>query len=113
MTAQPKTASEQEPELPPLPPVRAKLNQPKRALVAAAELVVAAGLVWLAFWLWPMSVATITTVFEDGRPPLVSHRYFGHWMSLSVLSGTVAAVLVVDAVRQLVLASRARPKHRA
>nr|WP_232327939.1 hypothetical protein [Kibdelosporangium sp. MJ126-NF4]CEL15006.1 hypothetical protein [Kibdelosporangium sp. MJ126-NF4]CTQ93398.1 hypothetical protein [Kibdelosporangium sp. MJ126-NF4] len=113
MTAQPKAAPEQEPELPPLPPVRAKLNQPKRALVAAVELLVAAGLVWLAFWLWPKGIATIVTVLDDDRPPLVSHRYFGHWMSLAVLSGTVAAVLLVDALRQLTLAARARPKHRA
>lgn len=111
MTAQPKAAPEQEPELPPLPPVRAKLNQPKRGLAAAAELLVAAGLVWLAFWLWPKGVATITTVLDD-RPPLVSHRYFGHWMSLAILCGTVAAVLLVDTVRQSVLAARARPKNR-
>ncbi|WP_260479109.1 hypothetical protein [Kibdelosporangium aridum] len=112
MTAQPKTAPEQEPELPALPPVRAKLNQPKRALVAAAEVLVAAGLIWLAFYLWPKGVATITTVLDDGRT-LVSHRYYGHWMSLAIFSGTVAGVLVVDAIRQLVLAARARPKHKA
>jgi hypothetical protein len=112
VTAQPNTAAAQEPEFPELPPVRAKLNQPKRALVAAAELLVAAALIWLAFWLWPNGMATITTVLEDGRT-LVSHRYYGHWMSLSILSGTVAGVLVVDAIRQLTLAARARPKHRA
>ncbi|CAM3638495.1 hypothetical protein KIPE111705_18240 [Kibdelosporangium persicum] len=113
MTAQPKAAPEQEPELPDLPPVRAKLNQPKRALVAAAEVLVAAGLIWLAFWLWPKAITTITTTFDDGRPALVSHRYYGSWMSLAILSGTVAGVLLVDAIRQLMLAARSRPKHRA
>lgn len=111
MTAQPKTAEAQEPELPALPPVRAKLNQPKRAFVALAEVVVAAALIWLAFWLWPKGVVTISTVLEEGRPPYVSHRYYGHWMALAIFSGTVAGVLLVDAVRQLLLAARARPKH--
>ncbi|MBP2322331.1 hypothetical protein JOF56_002716 [Kibdelosporangium banguiense] len=111
MTAQPKTAEAQEPELPALPPVRAKLNQPRRAFVALAEVLVAAALIWLAFWLWPHAIAPISTVLADGRPPYVSHRYYGNWMALSILSGTVAGVLVVDAVRQLMLAARARPKH--
>ena len=111
MTAQPKAAEAQEPELPAPPPVRAKLNQPRRAIVAAAEVLAAAALVWLAFWLWPKGIATITTVLDEGRPPYVSHRYYGHWMSMAIFCGTVAGVLLLDAVRQLVLASRARPKH--
>lgn len=111
MTAQPKTAEAQEPEHPALPPVRAKLNQPRRAFVAVAEVLVAAGLIWLAFWLWPNGIATITTVLDDSRPPYVSHRYSGSWMALAILAGTVAGVLLVDAARQLTLAARARPKH--
>jgi hypothetical protein len=110
VTAPPETAATQEPEFPALPPVRARLNQPRRALVALAEVVVAAALVWLAFWLWPKGIATISTVLDQNRPPYVSHRYYGSWMSLAVLSGTVAAVLLVDAVRQVVLAARARPR---
>lgn len=108
MTAQPETA--QEPELPALPPVRARLNQPRRGFVAAAEVLVAAGLIWLAFLLWPQGIATISQVLDDGRPPYVSHRYFGNWMTLSIFCGIIAAVLVLDAVRQLVLATRARPR---
>lgn len=110
MTTQPETAPAQEPEISALPPVRARLNQPRRALVAVAELAVGAALVWLAFWLWPKGITTITQVLDNNRPPLVSHRYYGHWLSLAVLSGTVAAVLLVDAMRQLVLAARARPR---
>lgn len=111
MTAQPKAAEAQEPELPALPPVRAKLNQPRRAFVALAEVVLAAGLIGLALWLWPKAIATISTVLDEGRPPYVSHRYYGNWMALAILCGTVAGVLLVDAVRQLMLAARARPKH--
>jgi hypothetical protein len=113
VTARPETAtSQEEPELPALPPVRAQLNQPRRALVALGELAVAAVLVWLAFWLWPKGIATVTQVIADDRPPLISHRYYGHWLALSVLSATVAALLLLDAARQSVLAARARPKHR-
>jgi hypothetical protein len=111
VTAQPKTAEAQEPELPALPPVRAKLNQPRRAFVALAEVIVAAGLIGLAFWLWPNAIAPISTVLDESRPPYVSHRYYGNYMALAILSGTVAGVLLVDAVRQLTLAARARPKH--
>jgi hypothetical protein len=108
VTAQPETT--QEPELPALPPVRARLNQPRRAFIGLAELVVAGLLVWLAFWLWSKAGVTVTQVVDDGRPPYVSHRFYGHWMSLSVLSGMVAAVLVLDALRQFALAFQARPK---
>jgi hypothetical protein len=110
VTAPPETTSAQEPELPALPAARAGLNQPRRALVAVAELVIGVGLVGLAFWLWPKGIATISTVLDDNRPPYVSHRYYGNWMALAVLSGTVAAVLMVDALRQFVLAARARPR---
>jgi len=69
-------------------------------------------LVWLAFWLWSKAPVTMVQVLDDGRPPYVSHRYFGHWMSLSILSGTVAAVLVLDALRQFVLAARGPPTRK-
>jgi len=108
VTAQPEIT--QEPELPALPPVRARLNQPRRAFIGVAEVVAAGLLVWLAFWLWSKAGVTVVQTLDDGRPPYVSHRYFGHWMSLSILSGTVAAVLVLDALRQFVLAARARPR---
>ena len=110
MTAPPETDSAQEPELPALPAARARLNQPRRALVAVAEVVVCVGLVGLAFWLWPKGIATISTVLDQNRPPYVSHRYYGNWMSLAIFSGTVAAILLVDALRQSVLAARARPR---
>jgi hypothetical protein len=78
-------------------------------LVALLELLVAGGAVWAAFWAWPRGVATITLALDDGTK-LVSTRYFGNWMGLSILLGTIAALLVLDAVRQVVLAVRVRPR---
>jgi hypothetical protein len=110
VTAQPDTAPAQEPELPGLPASRARLNQPHRAIVAAVEVVAAVGLVLLALWLWPKASVTITQILDDSRPPYVSRRYYGNWMAMAILSNTVAGLLVLDAIRQLVLALRARPK---
>ena len=87
------------------------LNKPWRALVALAELVVAGVAVWFAFDFWPRGVAKIVEHYPDDIV-LESTRYVGSWMALAILLGTVAAVLVVDAVRQVVLAARARPKRK-
>jgi hypothetical protein len=91
---------------PPLPP---GLNKPWRALVALVELVVAGGAIWVAYQCWPRGVATVTLALDDGTT-LVSTRYFGNWMALAVLLGTVAALLVLEAVRQSLLAIRANPR---
>jgi hypothetical protein len=86
------------------------LNKPWRAYVALAELVVAGVAVWFAFDFWPRGIARIVERYPDGIV-LESTRFIGSWMALAILLGTVAAVLVVDAVRQVALAVRARPKH--
>jgi hypothetical protein len=88
-----------------------RLNKPMRAVVAAVELLVAAGLVWLAFWMWPHGIATITDTASDGAV-LKSTKYFGNWLAGSIGVGMVAALLVVDAIRQLVLGLRTRPQRR-
>lgn len=94
------------------PPTEAgRLNEPWRAYVALAELVVAGVAVWFAFDLWPRGIAKIVEHYPDGIV-LESTRWVGSWMALAILLGTVAAVLVIDAGRQVVLAVRARPKHR-
>jgi hypothetical protein len=94
----------------PPPTEPGRLNKPRRALVALAELVVAAVAVWFAFDVWPRGIAKIVEHYPDGIV-LESTRWVGSWMALAILLGTVAAVLVVDAFRQIVLAVRARPKH--
>ena len=101
----------EETTVPEAPPVeRRGLNQPWRGLVALGELVAAALVLWAAFWCWSKSDNTIVLVLGDGTR-LVSTRSLGYWMAASIGLGTVSGVLVVDAVRQIVLAVRARPLH--
>lgn len=101
----------EEPLFPDAPPVeRRGLNQPWRGLVALAELVVAALVLWAAFWCWDRADNTITLVLGDGTE-LKSVRTVGHWMAAGIALGTVSGVLVLDAVRQVVLAVRARPRR--
>lgn len=104
------TAATEELVAPP-PTEQGRLNKPWRALVALAELVVAGVAVWFAFVLWPHGVATIVERLSNGMV-LESTRWVGSYMAGAIGLGTLAALLVVDAVRQLVLALRARPKRR-
>jgi hypothetical protein len=86
-----------------------KLHRPWRALVALAEVIVAAVAVWFAFQLWDLGVKTLTVNLSDGVV-LTSTRYVGSWMAGAIGLGLLAALLVVDAVRELLLA--VRTKHR-
>jgi hypothetical protein len=95
-----------------VPPRRGRLNQPWRALIALAELVVAGAALWAAYWCWPRGIATITLQLDNGTQ-LVSHRYFGDWLALAIALGTIAALLALDALRQVVLAVKARPRRAA
>ena len=88
-----------------------RLNQPVRAVVALVEVLVAAALVWLAVQMWPQGIARITDHANDGTV-LISSRYFGNWAAGAIAVGTIAVLLVLDALRQLVLALRARPKRK-
>ncbi|WP_020662933.1 hypothetical protein [Amycolatopsis benzoatilytica] len=90
---------------------RTKLNQPWRAFVALGEVVVAALALWVAFVLWDAGVVTVVTKALDGAE-LVSHRYFGGHLAGALGLGTLSAVLVVDAIRQLLLAVRARHRKK-
>lgn len=94
----------------PPPTEPGRLHRPFRAVVAVAEVLVAAALVVAAFWAWPRGFATIVTVTGDGVE-LTSERIRGNWLSAAIGFGTLAALLLVDAVRQVVLAVRARPKR--
>ncbi len=101
-------AAEELAALPPTEPPR--LHRPVRAVVALVELLAAGAAVWGAFWAWPHGFATITTVLSDGTA-LDSQRTYGNWLAAAIGFGTLAALLVVDAVRQVLLAVRARPKR--
>ena len=96
-----------EPHAPP-PARRRGLHQPWRGLVALGEVVAAALVLWAAFWCWDRANDTITLVLGDGTV-LRSTRSLGHWMAAAIALGTISGVLVLDALRQVVLAVRARP----
>jgi hypothetical protein len=83
------------------------LHRPARAFVAVGEVVFAAVAVWLAFICWPDGILRITTTLTDGTQ-LTSTRYVGSWIAGAIGLGLLAALLLVDAVRQLLLAVRAR-----
>jgi hypothetical protein len=92
------------PETPP-----AKLHRPWRALIAAVEVILAAVAIWLAFEFWDLGVKTLTVNLTDGTV-LTSTRYLGSWIAGAIGLGMLAALLLVDAVREVLLAVRA--KHR-
>jgi hypothetical protein len=94
----------------PPPAEPGRLNKPWRALVALVELVLAAVAVWFAFDLWPRGVAKIVERYPDDIV-LESSRWVGSWMATAIVLGTVATLLVLDAVRQVLLAVRARPRR--
>jgi hypothetical protein len=93
-------------------PGSARLHRPWRAVVAVVELVAAAVAVWLAFVLWDAGTSYITITLSDGST-LTSQHLAGNHVAGAIGLGTLAALLFVDAVRQLLLAVRARHrKHR-
>lgn len=85
------------------------LHRPWRALVALVEVVLAAVAIWFAFPVWHIGVKTLTVHLSDGTV-LTSTRYVGSWMAAAIGLGLLSALLLVDAVRELLLAIRA--KHR-
>ncbi|WP_143532688.1 hypothetical protein [Saccharothrix sp. ALI-22-I] len=95
-----ETETEPEPGMP-------TLHQPKRALIAAGEVVLVVLLVPVAVWCWNRGVLHYSYPVPD-QPPLESTRFKGNWIGASVGLVTVAGVLLLDAVRQTLLAVRTR-----
>lgn len=85
-----------------------RLHQPWRFAVAAGEAVVAALAVVFALVLWRQGVTHMVTPLGGGRPPLVSTIFYGNWMSYAIALVTVAAFLVLDGIREVLLAARTR-----
>ena len=101
----------EEAEAPQVPNIEPRgLNQPWRGLVALGEVVAATLVLWAAFWCWSKADHTITLVLGNGSKIELTRSY-GHWMAAAIGLGTVSGVLVLDALRQTVLAIRARPKR--
>lgn len=94
----------------PPPTEPGSLNKPVRGIVALVELLLAGVALWFAFDLWPRGVAPIVERLPNGLV-LESTRWVGSWMAGAIGLGTVAALLVLDAIRQAILAVRARPKR--
>lgn len=103
-----------EPELdgaPADPAPAAGANQPWRAGLALGELVGAVLLVLLARWCWHRSVLPIPLPAPGGGTDVVT-RVYGNWVAVALALVGVAALLLVDVVRELVLALRAPRRHR-
>lgn len=93
-------------------PPHARLEQPWRFAVAAGEVILAVGAVVVGILLWGRGVTTMVTPLGNGRPPLVSTIYYGNWMAAGIGLVAVATLLVLDAIREVVLAARARGRRR-
>jgi hypothetical protein len=94
------------------PDVAPALNQPWRAWLALGEVVLAAVAVLVGIWCWHRGIVPIVTPTGNGTPPLVSVVFYGNWMSGAIGLCTVAALLVLDALREIVLAVRTRRRRR-
>lgn len=99
-TVETETVPEPEPDTP-------TLHQPGRALIAIGEVVLIALLVPAAVWCWNRGVVHYSYPVPD-HPPLESTRFKGNWIGASVALVTVAGVLLLDALRQTLLAVRTR-----
>ncbi|MBB5154645.1 hypothetical protein [Saccharopolyspora phatthalungensis] len=85
----------------------AGLHQPWRAAVAGIELVVAVALVLAAWWAWRHGTVTIYLPGPHGGVDVVT-RSIGSWLSAAVGAVTLAGLLLLDVIRQLMLAVRTR-----
>lgn len=90
---------------------RSRANQPWRGGLAAAELVLAALLLVAAGWCWHRGVLPIPMPAPGGGTDVVT-RMYGSWIGTAIALGGLAALLVVDAARELLLALRAPRRRR-
>jgi hypothetical protein len=88
-----------------------RLHQPWRFAVAAGEVVLAVVAVVFSIIAWRHGVTKMVTPLGAGQPPLVSTIFYGDWMSIGITLVTVAAILVLDAIRECVLALRTRTRR--
>ncbi|NIH82866.1 hypothetical protein [Amycolatopsis viridis] len=91
---------------------QARLNQPVRAVVALVEVLLAAAAVWGAFVVWGAGVHTVVVRLTDGTV-LTSTRWVGSWMAAAIGLGMVAGILLADAVREVLLATRVKRRRKS
>lgn len=85
------------------------LHRPVRWLVAAVELALAIGFVLLAAWAWRRSSIPVELPeFDNEAIPEFTSRQSGPWVAAAVGAALAAGMLVLDALRQVALAVRAR-----
>jgi hypothetical protein len=88
-------------------PAEQRLNQPVRAAVAAAEVLLAAALVLVAVWAWGNATIPVPLPPPDNPAiPQATSSTDGRWIAGAVGSVVAAGLLVLDAVRQTLLAVR-------
>jgi len=91
------------------PPAARPLNRPVRWLVAAVEVVAAVALVALAIWAWRRASIPMRLPESDNPAiPSFTSRLSGPWVAAAVVAATVAGGLLLDALREAVLAARGR-----
>ena len=94
------------------PEPRGGLAQPWRAAVAAGEVLLVVALLAAAWWCWQRAQAVVDVPGATGLP-MTSTRWSGSWVALAIAAPALGGVLLVDAVRQLVLAWAVRRSRAA
>lgn len=89
--------------------VGGRLHRPLRAAIAGVELLLAGLAIWGAFAVWSTVFETVIMPLRDGTE-LVSTRMAGNRAVGSIGLGALAGLLLVDAIKQVLLAVRARPR---
>lgn len=82
-------------------------HQPWRAALAGLELIIGVALVLAAWWAWQHGTVTIVLPAPGGAVDVVT-RSVGSWLAAAVAAVTLAALLLIDAIRQVPLAIRVR-----
>lgn len=85
-----------------------RLHKPLRAVVGAVELILAALAIWGVFACWKAGVVPVRISY--GETTLESQRNFGGPLAGAIGLGVLAAILVVDAIRQFLLAVRTKER---
>jgi hypothetical protein len=91
---------------------QAPLHRPRRVVAAVLELLIVAVLVVLAVWCWGRGTTEVAFPVQGSDPPLVATRYLGNWVGGAIALCGLAGFVFLDAIRQLVLGLRVRPRRR-